>query len=74
MIKPDSKSRPVITPELQGEFEAAVQQASSAKRDPEAIRRAVERIDRMRAETYRRHGVLDVGVPAIRELRGELPE
>lgn len=24
--------------------------------------------------TFERHGLLDIGVPAIRELRGELPE
>ena len=46
----------------------------SGHRDPEAMRRAAERMDRMREETYREHGLLDIGVPAIRELRGELPE
>jgi hypothetical protein len=64
----------VITPELEAEFQEAVRQAMSAKRDPEAMRRAAERMDRMREETYRRHGLLDIGVPAIRALRGELPE
>ena len=65
---------PFITPELEAEFEEAVRQAMSAKRDPEAMRRAAERMDRMREETYRQYGLLDIGVPAIRELRGELPE
>ena len=63
-----------ITPELEAEFQEAVRQAMSGKRDPEAMRRAAERMDRMREETYRKHGLLDIGVPAIRELRGELPE
>ena len=63
-----------ITPELEAEFEEAVRQAVSGKRDPEAMRRAAERMDRMREETYRKHGLLNIGVPAIRELRGELPE
>jgi hypothetical protein len=62
-----------ITPELEEEFQAAVRQAMSSTRDPEAMRRAAERMDRMREETYRQHGLLDIGVPAIRELRGELP-
>jgi len=38
-------------------------------------------VDRMWARTraimqatYEKHGLLDIGVPAIRELRGELPE
>jgi hypothetical protein len=64
----------VITPELEAQFEEAVRQAMSGKRDPEAMRRAAERMDRMREETYREHGLLNIGVPAIRELRGELPE
>ena len=68
------KSRTAITPELQAEFQAAVRQAMSSRRDPEAMRRAAERMDRMREETFREHGLLDLGVPAIRELRGDLPE
>ena len=38
-------------------------------RDPERMRQACERMDRMREEVRRRHGILDIGVPAIRELR-----
>ncbi|MFI5454884.1 MAG: hypothetical protein ACHRXM_05475 [Isosphaerales bacterium] len=72
MIHQVNKS--AITPELEAEFHAAVRQAMSSKRDPEAMRRAAERMDRMREETYRQHGLLDIGVPAIRELRGDLPE
>ena len=68
------ENKSAITPELEAEFLAAVQQAMSSKRDPEAMRRAAERMDRMREETYRQHGLLDIGVPAIRELRGDLPE
>ena len=67
-------SRTAITPELEAEFQAAVRQAMSSRRDPEAMRGAAERMDRMREETFREHGLLDLGVPAIRELRGELPE
>ena len=72
MIHHENKS--AITAELEAEFQAAVRQAMSSKRDPEVMRRASERIDRLREETYCQHGLLDIGVPAIRELRGELPE
>jgi hypothetical protein len=72
MIHYENKS--AITPELEAEFQAAVQQAMSPKRDPEAMRKAAERMDRLREETYSQHGLLDIGGPAIRELRGELPE
>ena len=37
-------------------------------------RRACERMDRIREEIRKSNGVLNIGVPAIRELRGELPE
>ena len=42
--------------------------------DPAIARRVRERGDQIRQEIFERHGVLDVGVPAIRELRGELPQ
>ncbi len=72
MIHHENKS--AITPELEAEFQAAVRRAMSSMRDPEAMRKACERMDRMREETYHQHGLLNIGVPAIRELRGELPE
>lgn len=38
-------------------------------RDPEAMRLACERMDRMREETFERVGLVDVAVPFLRELR-----
>jgi hypothetical protein len=46
----------------------------SGVRDPEEMRKACERMDRMREEVRKREGILDIAVPAIRELRGELPD
>jgi len=43
-------------------------------RDPEALRRARERRDRTREGIFQKHGLLNIGVPTIRERRGELPE
>jgi hypothetical protein len=40
-------------------------------RDPDAMRKAAERMDRMREETFKRVGPLDVAVPFIRELRDQ---
>jgi hypothetical protein len=62
-----------ISPELKAEMEEASRLATSNVRDPEIMRQACERMDRMREELRRKHGVLDIGVPAIREFRGELP-
>jgi hypothetical protein len=63
----------LIPADVRAEFEETVRRAMSGKRDPEAMRKACERMDRMREETRKKHGELDIGVPAIRELRGELP-
>jgi hypothetical protein len=41
--------------------------------DPEVARRIHEKAERIKQEIFQKHGVLDIGVPAIRELRGELP-
>jgi len=41
-----------ITPELEAKFEVVTQQAMSGWRNPEAMRRAAARMDRMREETY----------------------
>jgi len=38
-------------------------------RDPEAVRLACERMDQMSEEIRKRVGVVDIAVPAIRELR-----
>jgi hypothetical protein len=40
---------------------------------PEVYRRIRARAERVTQEIRRKHGVLNIGVPAIRELRGELP-
>jgi hypothetical protein len=63
-----------IAPELRADFEEAVRRAMSGERDPDVIRRACEHMDRVREEIRRQHGVQDIGVELIRELRGELPE
>jgi hypothetical protein len=41
--------------------------------DPEVARRVQERSRLVREEVFRKHGLVDVAVPAIRELRGPLP-
>jgi hypothetical protein len=47
----------------------AARAAMSRTRDPEVMRKACEEMDRIREEVFREHGTLDIGVPAIRELR-----
>ncbi|MBY0522198.1 MAG: hypothetical protein K2R98_02300 [Gemmataceae bacterium] len=66
-----TESHTTVSPELLAELQHAADQAAKGVRDPEAMRKACERMDRMREEIQKKHGILDIGVPAIRELRDE---
>jgi len=46
-----------------------IARAMKGVRDSDAERRACERMDRMREEIRQKHGLLDIAVPSIRELR-----
>lgn len=63
-----------VSTELREEFDEAVRRAMSGQRDPDVMRQACEHMDAMREEIKRKHGLQDIGVGLIRELRGELPE
>jgi hypothetical protein len=56
--------------ELDADTQAVLRKlATGVPLDPEIYRRVRERADRIRDEMHRRCGLLDIGVPAIRELR-----
>jgi hypothetical protein len=57
-----------IPPELLAAMQEAADKAAGT-RDPEDMRRALEALDRLRDDFRRRHGLLDLAVPAIRKLR-----
>lgn len=52
------------------QLEYLIAKLMKGERDPEAARKSRERMDRMREETFKRVGLLDVAVPYVRELRG----
>jgi hypothetical protein len=59
-----------VSPEEIADAQAIIEHAMSGKSlAPEVARRVRERGARIREEVFRQHGLLDVGVPAIRELR-----
>ncbi len=58
-----------LTPQVMAALQQAAADAARGVRDTETMRRACERMDRMREETFQKFGLLDIGVPAIRELR-----
>lgn len=59
----------LLPDEQMAELREAAQVACQAARDREIMKRAHERMLALREEIYRRNGLLDIGVPAIRELR-----
>jgi hypothetical protein len=58
-----------IPSDLMAELRQAAERAAKGVRDPQAMRQACERMDRISEQIRKRHGVLDIGVPAIRALR-----
>jgi hypothetical protein len=51
------------------ELEEAARRAVAGVRDPEAMRLACERMDRMREENRKKFGEADIGVQILRDLR-----
>jgi hypothetical protein len=60
-----------IPPEIRAEMELAIDNAMKGIRDPELMRKAGERMDRMSEELRQRVGELNVAVDLIREGRDE---
>jgi hypothetical protein len=58
-----------IPPDVMAAMEAAVRHALTGQGDPSILQRIHERAEEIRAEVLRKHGVIEVGVPAIRALR-----
>ena len=65
-----TESNRVIPADLLADTQAIIEPVATGKLlDPEVARRVRERAERIREEIRQTHGVLDIGVPAIRELR-----
>jgi hypothetical protein len=61
----------IATPPSDAEWQAIVAQAylPMSQRDPEVVRKACERMDKMREELRARIGTVDIAVELIREFR-----
>jgi hypothetical protein len=55
--------------EVMADLQVAADRAALGVRDPEEMREACDEMDRLREEIRQKHGLLDIGVPSIRELR-----
>jgi hypothetical protein len=64
------QSRTIGIPDnLLVEMQEAASRADQGIRDREVMRQAIESLNRLREEIRQRHGLLDIAVPALRELR-----
>jgi len=61
----------ITPPSMATEWQIAIAQASLPmnQRDPEVVRKACERMDRMREELRRRIGTVEVAVELVRDAR-----
>ena len=59
----------LISPQIMAEIQAAADRAAKGLLDPERLAKSCERMDQLREEIRQKHGILDIGAPAIRELR-----
>lgn len=60
----------VMSPDLLVDTQAVIDHLISGTcLDPEIAQRVRERADHIREDIRQQHGILDIGVPALRELR-----
>jgi hypothetical protein len=71
----DTTPNSMIPPDVLADAQIVAECVAAGKPiPPEVSRRVHEEAQRITARLERQYGRLDIGVPAIRELRGELPE
>ena len=64
-----------VAPEIAADGNALIESLTTGKPlDPQIARRIRARAEAITKRIRRDHGLVDIAVPAIRELRGELPE
>jgi hypothetical protein len=64
-----SESAAVIPPDVVADLERAIEILMTGQRDPEFEARIHAQAEKISREVLEKHGVLDIGVPAIRALR-----
>jgi hypothetical protein len=71
----DTTSNSVIPPDALADAQIVAECVAAGKPiPPEVSRRVHEEAQRITARLEHQYGLLDIGVPAIRELQGELSE
>ncbi len=69
-MSPTDTTNAGIPPEVMRDARLVAECVASGRPvPPEVVRRVRERAERIRRAVLEKHGVVDIGVPAIRELR-----
>jgi hypothetical protein len=67
----NAKEDGLFPPEVRAELDEAIRRAATGVRDPEAMRKACARMDRMREELRQQQGDMNIAVDLIRATRDE---
>jgi hypothetical protein len=62
---------PELPPDIRVMLDEAIRHAMTGHGDPEVLQRIHTEAEKIKREIYTKHGLLDIGTPAIRELRDE---
>ncbi|HWG46740.1 MAG TPA: hypothetical protein VN688_28515 [Gemmataceae bacterium] len=64
-------SIPELPADVHVMLDAAIHHAQTSEGDPPLLQRIHDEAEKIKREVFEKHGLLDIGTPAIRELRDE---
>jgi hypothetical protein len=64
-------SIPELPVDVRVMLDAAIRHAQTGEGDPALLQRIHDEAEKIKREVFEKHGLLDLGTPAIRELRDE---
>jgi len=64
-------SIPGLPADIRLMLDEAIRHASTGEGDPAVLQRIRDEAEKIKREVFEKHGLLDIGTPAIRELRDE---
>jgi hypothetical protein len=64
-------SIPGLPPDVRFMLDEAIRHALTGEGDPAILRRIHDEAEKIKREVFEKHGLLDIGTPAVREFRDE---
>lgn len=66
-----TSSIPELPADVRLMLDEAIRHAQTGAGDPAVLKRIHDEAEKIKREVFEKHGLLDIGTPAIRELRDE---